>query len=127
MQVLSTAPLLPRQVRCEMLRGAGRLPACFRVRSVHGTLVPTEPTSMQVLSTAPFLSTGRLVPTEPTSELASDLASDLANEPSSTMPLSLLTLVQVLVMGDEEVRVWGSLSESLSMCLSISLSECVSE
>ena len=58
---------------------------------------------MQVLSTAPFLSTGRLVPTEPTSELASDLASDLANEPSSTMPLSLLTLVQVLVMGDEEV------------------------
>ena len=54
---------------------------------------------MQVLITAPFLSTGRLVPTEPTSELASDLA----NEPSSTMPLSLLTLVQVLVMGDEEV------------------------
>jgi len=31
------------------------------------------------------------------------------------------------VMGDEEVRVWGSLSESLSMCLSDSLSECVSE
>jgi len=28
--------------RCEMLRGAGRLPACFRVRSVNGTLVPTE-------------------------------------------------------------------------------------
>ena len=53
---------------------------------------------MQVLITAPFLSTGRLVPTEPTSELASE-----QNEPSSTMPLSLLTLVQVLVMGDEEV------------------------
>ena len=57
------------------------------------------------------------MPTEPTSELA--------NEPSTTIPLSLLTLVQVLVMGDEEVRVWGSLSESLSMCLSDSLSECV--
>jgi len=41
--------------RCEMLRGAGRLPACFRVRSVNGTLVPTEPTSMQVLTTAPLL------------------------------------------------------------------------
>ena len=57
------------------------------------------------------------MPTEPTSELA--------NEPATTIPLSLLTLVQVLVMGDEEVRVWGSLSESLSMCLSDSLSECV--
>jgi len=41
--------------RCEMLRGAGRLPACFRVRSVNGTLVPTEPTSMPVLTTAPRL------------------------------------------------------------------------
>jgi hypothetical protein len=41
--------------RCEMLRGAGRLPACFRVRSVNGTLVPTEPTSMPVLTTAPLL------------------------------------------------------------------------
>jgi hypothetical protein len=43
------------KARCEMLRGAGRLPACFRVRSVNGTLVPTEPTSMQVLTTAPRL------------------------------------------------------------------------
>ena len=59
------------------------------------------------------------MPTEPTSELA--------NEPATTIPLSLLTLVQVLVMGDEEVRVWGSLSESLSECLSDCLSECVSE
>ena len=63
------------------------------------------------------------MPTEPTSELAT--------EPATTIPLSLLTLVQVLVMGDEEVRGWGSLSESLSMCLSMflsdSLSECVSE
>jgi len=59
------------------------------------------------------------VPTEPTSELA--------NEPSTTIPLSLLTLVQVLVMGDEEVRVWGSLSDSLSMCLSDSLSESLSD
>ncbi|KOO24456.1 hypothetical protein Ctob_003206, partial [Chrysochromulina tobinii] len=41
---------------------------------------------------------GTLVPTEPTSELA--------NEPATTIPLSLLTLVQVLVMGDEEVREW---------------------
>ena len=52
-----------------------------------GTLVPTEPTSMQVL-------------TEPTSELA--------NEPS-TIPLSLLTMVQVLVMGDEEVIAYDCL------------------
>jgi hypothetical protein len=37
--VLSTATAT---ARCEMLRGAGRLPACFRVRSVNGTLVPTE-------------------------------------------------------------------------------------
>ena len=83
------------KARCEMLRGAGRLPACFRVRSVNGTLVPTEPTS------------------------------ELANEPSTTIPLSLLTLVQVLVMGDEEVRLWGSLSDSLSDGLSDGLSECV--
>ena len=55
------------------------------------------------------------MPTEPTSELA--------NEPSTTIPLSLLTMVQVLVMGDEEVRVRGSLSDGLSECLS----ECVSE
>jgi hypothetical protein len=59
------------------------------------------------------------VPTEPTSELAT--------EPATTIPLSLLTLVQVLVMGDEEVRVWGSLSDSLSMCLSDSLSESLSD
>ena len=57
------------------------------------------------------------MPTEPTSELA--------NEPATTIPLSLLTLVQVLVMGDEEVRVWGSLSDSLSDGPSDSLSECV--
>jgi hypothetical protein len=50
--VLSTATAT---ARCEMLRGAGRLPACFRVRSVNGTLVPTEPTSMPVLTTAPLL------------------------------------------------------------------------
>ena len=59
------------------------------------------------------------MPTEPTSELAT--------EPATTIPLSLLTLVQVLVMGDEEVRVWGSLSDSLSMCLSDSLSESLSD
>jgi len=59
------------------------------------------------------------VPTEPTSELAT--------EPATTIPLSLLTLVQVLVMEDEEVRVWGSLSDSLSMCLSDCLSECLSD
>jgi len=59
------------------------------------------------------------VPTEPTSELAT--------EPSTTIPLSLLTMVQVLVMGDEEVRVWGSLSDSLSECVSECVSDCVSD
>ena len=41
------------------------------------------------------------MPTEPTSELA--------NEPSTTIPLSLLTMVQVLVMGDEEVIAYDCL------------------
>ena len=53
------------------------------------------------------------MPTEPTSELA--------NEPSTTIPLSLLTMVQVLVMGDEEVRVRAKGLASLiaSLCASL--------
>ena len=79
MQVLTTAPRLPRQVRwCPLSRRACKCSPRRRPPST-GTLVPTEPTS------------------------------ELANEPSTTIPLSLLTMVQVLVMGDEEVIAYDCL------------------